>query len=256
MSKRKALFVVLCIAAGSAVGLFAARNVALAENDRPSPRAEKSCCGGHWGETVAVVETGTAELAKKGGGCGTCGGEKAAAKQKTCAKYEGSECGKGKDGECMKGGRAECMEGECDKKHARAGKCGACAAGKWCAPCVTRKHAPAALEAIKAAEKTLESGDTEAAKTHLAKARKLVAALQPPTKPNKAEAVVAVNAVCPIMGAKIKPADVPTKLVRMHRGNKVGFCCAGCPAEWDKLTDEQKDEKFAQAIKPAPEAGK
>jgi len=53
-----------------------------------------------------------------------------------------------------------------------------------------------------------------------------------------------VNTKCPIMGGKIDPANVPAKLTRMFKGQKVGFCCGGCPAKWDKLTDEQKEAKL------------
>jgi hypothetical protein len=41
-------------------------------------------------------------------------------------------------------------------------------------------------------------------------------------------------------------------LTRDFNGQKVGFCCDGCPPAWDKLTDEQKTAKLASAIaKPA-----
>jgi hypothetical protein len=49
-----------------------------------------------------------------------------------------------------------------------------------------------------------------------------------------------VNARCPIMGGKATEA-----LTRDYNGQKVGFCCGGCPSQWDKLTDAQKDAKLA-----------
>ena len=50
--------------------------------------------------------------------------------------------------------------------------------------------------------------------------------------PPKTEAAPApvVNALCPIMGSRIDPNGVPESLVREHKGQKVGFCCGGCPA--------------------------
>jgi hypothetical protein len=54
-----------------------------------------------------------------------------------------------------------------------------------------------------------------------------------------------VNVRCPIMGTPIDPAAVPSELVRVYKGQKVAFCCGGCPAEWDKLTDAEKDAKLA-----------
>ena len=59
-----------------------------------------------------------------------------------------------------------------------------------------------------------------------------------------------VNARCPIMGTPIDPAKVPEELTRMHKGQKVAFCCPGCPLAWDKLSDAEKDAKLAE-VTPA-----
>ena len=56
------------------------------------------------------------------------------------------------------------------------------------------------------------------------------------------------NARCPIMGTKLDRDHVPDNLTRMSRGKKVGFCCAGCPKAWDKLSDPQKQEKLEAAM--------
>lgn len=53
-----------------------------------------------------------------------------------------------------------------------------------------------------------------------------------------------VNDRCPIMGGKIDPAKVPAALTREFNGHKVGFCCGGCPAAWDKLSDTEKQAKL------------
>jgi hypothetical protein len=58
-----------------------------------------------------------------------------------------------------------------------------------------------------------------------------------------------VNARCPILGNKLDRADVPDSLVRMFEGKKVGFCCAGCPEQWDKLSDTDKAKKLEAAMK-------
>ena len=52
-----------------------------------------------------------------------------------------------------------------------------------------------------------------------------------------------VNTRCPMMPARSVPAD--TELTRTFQGKTVGFCCAGCPAEWDALSDEEKEAKLA-----------
>ena len=68
----------------------------------------------------------------------------------------------------------------------------------------------------------------------------------PPPEP------LVVNAACPMMGTVIDPANVPDSLIREFEGKKVGFCCAGCPVAWDKLSDEDKRRKLAgvEASKP------
>ena len=57
-----------------------------------------------------------------------------------------------------------------------------------------------------------------------------------------------VNPMCPIMGGKINSAEVPASLTRDFAGQRVGFCCADCPPEWDKLSDPEKTEKLAKAM--------
>lgn len=68
------------------------------------------------------------------------------------------------------------------------------------------------------------------------------------TTSQTAETAVCVNGTCPIMGSVIDPAKVPASLTRDFKGQKVGFCCAGCPDSWDKLTDEEKTAKLAAAM--------
>ena len=65
-----------------------------------------------------------------------------------------------------------------------------------------------------------------------------------PAAPDPKAAAGTVNDRCPIMGGKIDPANVPDALTRQFKGQKVGFCCGGCPAAWDKLTDAQKEAKL------------
>ena len=55
-----------------------------------------------------------------------------------------------------------------------------------------------------------------------------------------------VNSTCPIMTANDVPAD--TKFTRTFDGMAVGFCCGGCPAKWDALSDEEKHAKLAAAV--------
>lgn len=52
------------------------------------------------------------------------------------------------------------------------------------------------------------------------------------------------NTKCPIMGSVIKPEKVTASLVKEYKGQKVAFCCAGCPDKWDALSDEDKATKL------------
>jgi len=96
-----------------------------------------------------------------------------------------------------------------------------------------------ALEAVKAA---VEKGDKETALAELAKAQALLTGCHKKMATKEAQTIPAgiVNKTCPMMDSKLDPAKVPEELTRVFQGQKVGFCCAGCPVAWDKLTNEQK----------------
>jgi hypothetical protein len=63
--------------------------------------------------------------------------------------------------------------------------------------------------------------------------------------------IAVVNTKCPITGGALSSDGVAENLTRDYKGQKIGFCCDGCPAEWDKLTDAAKDAELAKAKKPA-----
>ena len=108
-----------------------------------------------------------------------------------------------------------------------------------------------AIDAIDAAKKAIDAGDKAKALEQLAKARKLVAKLHKAAlkaaSPKAASAAGAIaNARCPIMGSKLNPSKVPANLTRVYKGKKIGFCCGGCPAKWDKLSDSERKEKLSK----------
>ena len=90
----------------------------------------------------------------------------------------------------------------------------------------------------------VESGDKETALAELGKAQKMLAAIDKGmgklVKPGFA------NVSCPIMGSPIDADKVGENLVRDYKGEKIAFCCGGCPAAWDKLGDAEKDAKLAK----------
>jgi len=102
---------------------------------------------------------------------------------------------------------------------------------------------PIAILSIGQAIKAAESGDK---KTELAELNKAVntlftihAALGKHVKPQF------VNSRCPIMGSPIDRDKVDASLTRDYNGQKIAFCCGGCPSVWDKLTDAQKQAKLS-----------
>ena len=54
--------------------------------------------------------------------------------------------------------------------------------------------------------------------------------------------------VCPISGKEAPTADN----AKVYGKYNVHFCCANCPAAWDKLSKKEKDAKIKAAMKPAP----
>jgi len=58
---------------------------------------------------------------------------------------------------------------------------------------------------------------------------------------------VFANTNCPIMGTPIQAASVPASLVRNFNGQKVAFCCPGCPATWDRLSPADRVAKLTAA---------
>ena len=61
--------------------------------------------------------------------------------------------------------------------------------------------------------------------------------------------IAVVNAKCPITGGALGSDGVVEKLTRDFKGRKIGFCCDGCPEEWDRLTDADKDARLVTALK-------
>lgn len=110
---------------------------------------------------------------------------------------------------------------------------------------VHSRHLPMVSMSIEKALKAIQRGDNRTAVAELNKAKKMVAeidlAIGKLVKPKFA------NTRCPIMGSPINPDKVSKDLIRDYKGQKVAFCCQGCPQQWDKLSDTQKAAKLAKA---------
>jgi len=104
---------------------------------------------------------------------------------------------------------------------------------------------PAIQKAIDEAVKAVNADDKKAALKQLEKAKKTVTEIQNAVGEHVKPAFV--NARCPIMGTPINPDKVSESLKRQYKGQKVAFCCAGCPRRWDKLSDADKQTKLEKA---------
>jgi len=109
------------------------------------------------------------------------------------------------------------------------------------------ENLPIVMLSVDKAVRAIESGDKKTALAELHKARKMLIAIYGAIgthlKPQFA------NNRCPIMGSPINPEKVTKNLVRDYMGQKVAFCCAGCPSTWDKLPNALKQAKLAK-VKP------
>ena len=114
---------------------------------------------------------------------------------------------------------------------------------------IDRIHAerlPATLKTIDKALEAINAGDTKKALAELVKARKVLVAIDKDL--GKLISPKFVNARCPIMDSPINPSKVSKKLTKHYKGQQVAFCCAGCPAAWDKLTEAEKDTKLKAVV--------
>ncbi len=102
-------------------------------------------------------------------------------------------------------------------------------------------HLHKAMAKLDDAENALKNGKTKHARKAIQEARKMVASAYQTVRPAVA------NKKCPIMGNTVKADAVPANLYRTFKGKGVAFCCGGCPAAWDKLSDAKKVEKLASA---------
>lgn len=57
--------------------------------------------------------------------------------------------------------------------------------------------------------------------------------------------ISSVNSMCVIMNED--PVDPELKPVDF-KGQKVGFCCAGCIPKWNKMSDTEKSAALAKAV--------
>jgi len=108
------------------------------------------------------------------------------------------------------------------------------------------KRLPALRASVEQAIRHTEAGHPQAALEELRRLQNSLVALQEALGRHLQPAYV--NTRCPIMGSPIDPAKVTAELTREYQGQKVAFCCGGCPAAWDALTDTEKAAKLKSVM--------
>lgn len=63
------------------------------------------------------------------------------------------------------------------------------------------------------------------------------------------------NVNCPISGEKIQPANVPPGLVRQFKGCSVAFSSEANVQQWDKLSDQERQQKLDKVLAPRTAPG-
>ena len=59
-----------------------------------------------------------------------------------------------------------------------------------------------------------------------------------------------VNAYCPVSGGPLDANGVLAGRTRGYKGRTVGFCCDNCPKKWDRMTEQEKEKNFVEAMNP------
>ena len=114
------------------------------------------------------------------------------------------------------------------------------------------QHLPSLQNAILSVIGQIESGNSQAALAELRRVQSSLDALQKTIERQVKPPFV--NAQCPIMGTPVQAMNVPLGLTRSFEGQRVAFCCTGCPGVWDRLPYTEKAAKLTAATgKPKQE---
>jgi hypothetical protein len=106
---------------------------------------------------------------------------------------------------------------------------------------------PALQETVKRAIQHLEAGHHQEALNEMRQIQSALVALHQALGQQVGPRFL--NDRCPIRGARIDLDKVPAALTRVYGQGQVAFCCAGCPDQWDRLTDAQKVAQLKQVAR-------
>jgi hypothetical protein len=113
------------------------------------------------------------------------------------------------------------------------------------------QQVPALQEAVGRAIQQLQAGQQQEALTEMQQVKASLEALRQAL--GKHVGPIFLNDRCPIMGARIDPEKTPAELTRVYGQGQVAFCCAGCPAQWARLTAAEKAAKLKEVAVAPPQ---
>ena len=109
------------------------------------------------------------------------------------------------------------------------------------------KNTSEAIALLDEAVKATEMGNAAEAKMKIEKANMLLKDMHIAQK-KCMEKMPAANDRCPITGKKINRMDAPENPTALYKGKKIGFCSLTCLPLWDRLTDQEKDQKLEKVM--------
>ncbi len=122
-----------------------------------------------------------------------------------------------------------------------------------CTQCCEKnmKDTAGVLVLLDEAVKAMDTTNTADAKMKIEKAKTMLKEMLTAQKKCMETMPAAMNR-CPMTGKKIGQMDLPDSQTRLYKGKKIGFCTPACPLLWDKLTDQEKDQKLETMMPKRP----
>ena len=104
-----------------------------------------------------------------------------------------------------------------------------------------------ALAAAEAAAKAIEANDNALAQRQIDKAQATLILVRS-TLTKMQQQMPCANVCCPMSGQPIDATAVPAQRTRTHKGVKVGFGEGADLEAWDRLSDEEKEQKILRVV--------
>lgn len=122
-----------------------------------------------------------------------------------------------------------------------------------CTECCEKnmKNTAEVLVLLDEAVKAMDTANAADAKMKIEKAKLMLKEMHAAQK-KCMETMPAAMDRCPMTGKKIDLMGTPENQTRLHKGKKIGFCTPACTLLWDKLTDQEKNQKLETMMPKQP----